>query len=47
MRAFELNAVDYLLKPVDKARLRDTLNRAHERMERREEDAASADQAAA
>jgi two-component system LytT family response regulator len=37
VRAFELNAVDYLLKPVDKVRLRDTLNRAHERMERRED----------
>jgi YesN/AraC family two-component response regulator len=35
VRAFELNAVDYLLKPVDKARLRETLNRAHERIERR------------
>jgi two-component system LytT family response regulator len=44
VRAFELNAVDYLLKPVDKARLRDTLNRAHERMERREEDSPGADQ---
>jgi two-component system LytT family response regulator len=40
IRAFELNAVDYLLKPVDKARLRDTLNRAQERMERREDGAA-------
>jgi DNA-binding LytR/AlgR family response regulator len=28
VRAFEVNAVDYLLKPVDKARLRETLNRA-------------------
>ena len=34
VKAFELNAVDYLLKPVDGARLRDTLNRAHERLER-------------
>src|ERR1700730_1141978 len=34
VRAFELNAVDYLLKPVDRGRLRDTLNRAHERLER-------------
>lgn len=34
VRAFELNAVDYLLKPVDRARLRETLNRAHERLER-------------
>ena len=37
VRAFELNAVDYLLKPVDKARLRDALNRAHDRIERRED----------
>ena len=44
VRAFELNAVDYLLKPVDKARLRDTLNRAHERMERRDDEAAGVDQ---
>lgn len=34
VRAFELNAVDYLLKPVDKGRLRDALNRAQERLER-------------
>jgi two-component system LytT family response regulator len=33
VRAFEMNAVDYLLKPVDKARLRETLNRAKERVE--------------
>jgi two-component system LytT family response regulator len=33
VRAFEVNAVDYLLKPVEKARLRQTLNRAHERLE--------------
>ena len=33
VRAFEVNAVDYLLKPVDKSRLRDTLNRAQDRME--------------
>jgi two-component system LytT family response regulator len=38
VRAFELNAVDYLLKPVDKARLRETLNRAQERIEREEEE---------
>jgi two-component system LytT family response regulator len=37
VRAFELNAVDYLLKPVDKVRLRETLNRAHERIERTED----------
>ena len=34
VQAFEVNAVDYLLKPVDGARLRETLNRAHERIER-------------
>ena len=34
VRAFELNAVDYLLKPVDRARLRETLNRAQERLDR-------------
>jgi two-component system LytT family response regulator len=33
VRAFELNAIDYLLKPVEKSRLRDTLSRAHERLE--------------
>jgi two-component system, LytTR family, response regulator len=36
VKAFELNAVDYLLKPVDKARLRETLNRAQERIEHAE-----------
>jgi two-component system LytT family response regulator len=34
VRAFEVNAVDYLLKPVDRARLRETLKRAQERLER-------------
>jgi two-component system LytT family response regulator len=34
VRAFEVNAVDYLLKPVESARLRQTLNRAYERLER-------------
>jgi len=33
VRAFEVNAIDYLLKPVDKSRLRETLNRAQDRME--------------
>lgn len=33
VQAFELNAVDYLLKPVEKSRLRQTLTRAHERLE--------------
>jgi two-component system LytT family response regulator len=36
VRAFELNAVDYLLKPVDKARLRETINRVRERLEHQE-----------
>ena len=36
VQAFEVNAVDYLLKPVDKARLRETLNRALERLEHAE-----------
>ncbi|HEU0177227.1 MAG TPA: response regulator [Blastocatellia bacterium] len=41
--AFELNAVDYLLKPVEHSRLRETINRAQERLDRvelREEAAA-------
>ena len=33
VRAFEVNAIDYLLKPVEKSRLRETLNRACERLE--------------
>jgi two-component system LytT family response regulator len=36
VRAFELNAIDYLLKPVDAVRLRGTLDRALERMEQKE-----------
>jgi YesN/AraC family two-component response regulator len=36
VRAFEVNAVDYLLKPIDKSRLRATLNRAQERIEHAE-----------
>ncbi len=36
VRAFELNAVDYLLKPVERQRLRETINRAQERLERAE-----------
>jgi two-component system LytT family response regulator len=43
-RAFELNAIDYLLKPVAKERLRQTLDRAVERLDRpawRERQAAS------
>ena len=33
VRAFEVNAVDYLLKPVEKSRMRETLDRARERLE--------------
>jgi len=33
VRAFEINAIDYLLKPVEPARLRQTINRAQERLE--------------
>src|SRR5581483_872756 len=33
VQAFELNAVDYLLKPIDRARLRRTIERASERLE--------------
>lgn len=33
VQAFEVNAVDYLLKPIEKARLGDTLRRAQERLE--------------
>jgi two-component system LytT family response regulator len=33
IEAFEVNAVDYLLKPVEPARLRQTVNRAIERLE--------------
>ena len=36
VKAFEVNAVDYLLKPVDRARLREALNRAQERIEHAE-----------
>jgi len=36
--AFELNAVDYLLKPVDRERLADTLQRARQRMSTTERD---------
>ena len=36
IRAFELHAVDYLLKPVERKRLRETINRAQERLERSE-----------
>jgi two-component system LytT family response regulator len=34
VRAFEVNAVDYILKPVQPARLRQTIDRVRERLER-------------
>jgi two-component system LytT family response regulator len=34
VQAFELNAIDYLLKPVEPTRLRRTLSRAQDRLER-------------
>jgi two-component system LytT family response regulator len=36
VQAFEVNAVDYLLKPVESWRLRETLNRAADRLDRGE-----------
>ena len=36
VRAFEVNAIDYLMKPVNKGRLREALNRAQERIEHAE-----------
>ena len=42
IEAFELNAIDYLLKPVQQARLDSTLDRARERLARREPPAAQA-----
>lgn len=36
IQAFQVNAVDYLLKPVEKSRLRETLDRAHERLEQKD-----------
>jgi DNA-binding LytR/AlgR family response regulator len=36
IQAFEVNAVDYLLKPIEKARLRETLNRVQERLEQKD-----------
>ncbi len=37
VRAFEVNAVDYLLKPVAAARLRQTIERARQRLEQAEQ----------
>lgn len=43
VRAFELNAIDYLLKPIEKSRLRETLNRAAERLEQTDFQSAEAE----
>lgn len=45
VRAFEVNAVDYLLKPVDPERLARTLERARGRLEREDLHAADAERA--
>lgn len=47
VRAFELNAVDYLLKPVSRARLQETLNRARAQLELSDWRAQEADRAQA
>lgn len=39
IQAFEMNAVDYLLKPFDRERLRQSVERARERMERQSQSA--------
>ncbi len=49
VKAFEMNAVDYLLKPIDRPRLADTLQRAQDRLEQadlRREDMAHIQKAA-
>lgn len=47
IQAFEVHAVDYLLKPVSPARLREALNRAQDRLERADVNRAVARQAEA
>ena len=42
VKAFEVNAVDYLLKPVSPERLAETLSRVHERLDRTDQRAAAA-----
>ena len=44
LQAFEVSAIDYLLKPVEPARLRQTLTRAHDRLERADFRTATAEQ---
>src|SRR3989440_3296698 len=43
VRAFEVNAVDYILKPVEAGRLRQTIDRARERLEREDYKAEAAE----
>jgi two-component system LytT family response regulator len=45
VRAFEANAVDFLLKPVEPVRLRHTLDRVHARLARGADPAAAAERA--
>jgi two-component system LytT family response regulator len=45
VRAFEANAVDFILKPVEPARLRQTLDRVHVRLTHGADPAAAADRA--
>lgn len=40
VKAFELNAIDYLLKPVEKSRLEKTIQRAMDKLDRGESEAA-------
>ncbi len=46
VKAFELNAVDYLLKPVSPERLAETVTRLHERLDRVDQRATAVDPAA-
>lgn len=43
VRAFEVNAVDYILKPVEAARLRQTIDRARERLQHDDDKAEAAE----
>jgi two-component system LytT family response regulator len=43
VQAFEVNAIDYLLKPIEKSRLRETIQRASERLEQTDFRAAEAE----
>jgi two-component system LytT family response regulator len=43
VKAFEMNAVDYLTKPVSEPRLREAMRRARERLERHDQDTSESD----